>query len=202
MRPRLRLLKRASDSLLVDAQADPSAFSAFYDAYSDRILRFLARRVLDPEVAFDLLSETFAKALERRMQFRGTSAAEEQAWLFAIARTELSHYWRSGRVERAALERFQVTIPALSALEYDRIESLSGLNALEEPLLTAMDGLPEEQRRAVELRVVEDFSYADLATTLGVTEPTARARVSRGLRALAGAFPPPAHDDDAIEEIA
>lgn len=201
MRPRLRLLKRASDSLLVDAQEDPSAFSAFYDAYADRILRFIARRVLDPEVAFDLLSETFAKALERRMQFRGSSAAEEQAWLYAIARTELSHYWRSGRVERAALERFSVTIPPLSALEHDRIESLTGLNALEEPLLQAMRGLPDEQRRAVELRVVEDFSYTDLAAALGVSEPTARARVSRGLRALAVALPPPVHDD-AVEEIA
>ncbi|MDA0178744.1 RNA polymerase sigma factor [Solirubrobacter phytolaccae] len=201
MRPRLRLLKRASDSLLVDAQEDPSAFSAFYDAYADRILRFLARRVLDPEVAFDLLSETFAKALERRLQFRGTSAAEEQGWLFAIARTELSHYWRSGRVERAALERFRITTPSLSTLEYDRIESLSGINALEEPLLAAMHGLPDEQRRAVELRVVEDLSYAELATTLGVSEPTARARVSRGLRALAIALPPPAHDD-VVEDIA
>jgi RNA polymerase sigma-70 factor (ECF subfamily) len=49
---------------------------------------------------------------------------------------------------------------------------------------------------------VEDFSYAELATTLGVTEPTARARVSRGLRALAVALPPPAHDDETVGEIA
>lgn len=201
MRPRLRVLRRASDSLLADAQADPSAFSAFYDAYSDRILRFLARRVLDPEVAFDLLSETFAKALERRMQFRGKSAAEEQAWLFAIARTELSHYWRSGKVERAALERFRVTIPSLSAVEHDRIEALTGLTALEGPLLDAMHDLPVEQRRAVELRVVEDLSYADLASTLGVSEPTARARVSRGLRTLALTVPPPSHDE-VVEDIA
>lgn len=201
MRPRLRVLRRASDGLLVDAQTDPIAFGAFYDAYSDRILRFLARRVLDPEIAFDLLSETFARALERRMQFRGKSAAEEQAWLFAIARTELSHYWRSGKVERAALERFSVTIPALSALEHDRIEALTGISALEEPLLAAMDGLPAEQRRAVELRVVEDLSYADLASALGVSEATARARVSRGLRALALAIPPRAHDE-VVEDIA
>jgi RNA polymerase sigma factor (sigma-70 family) len=200
VRPRLRVLRRASDSLLVEAQADPSAFSAFYDAYSDRVLRFLARRVFDPEVAFDLLSETFAKALERRMQFRGDSPAEEQAWLFAIARTELSHYWRSGRVERAALERFSVSIPTLSAVEHDRIESLTGLTALEGPLDSALRALPAEQRRAVELRVVDDLSYADLAAALGVSEPTARARVSRGLRALALALPP--DHEDVIEDIA
>ena len=95
----LRFLRHnPSASLLLRAQEDPRAYAAFYDAYSDRVLAFLARRVFDPEVAVDLMSETFAKVLERRMQFRGSTAAEEQGWLFAIARTELSHYWRSGRV--------------------------------------------------------------------------------------------------------
>jgi RNA polymerase sigma factor (sigma-70 family) len=191
MRPRLRLIRTASSSLLVRAQKDPDAFAAFYDAYSDRVLGFLARRVLDPEVALDLLSETFAKALERRAQFRGSSAEEEQAWLYSIARTELSHYWRSGQVERAAMQRFAVTVPMLSEAEHDRIEALAGLSGLSGALLEALDALPSDQRRAVELRVVEDRSYADVAAALGVSEPTARARVSRGLRALALAMPMP-----------
>ena len=48
-----------------------------------------------------------------------------------------------------------------------------------------MAALPEDQRRAVELRVVDEYGYADVAGTLGVSEQMARARVSRGLRALA-----------------
>ena len=48
-----------------------------------------------------------------------------------------------------------------------------------------MAALPEEQRRAVELRVIEECGYADVAVMLGVSEQTARARVSRGLRTLA-----------------
>ena len=174
-----------SASLLVRAQEDPRAYAAFYDAYSDRVLRFLARRVFDPEVAIDLMSETFAKVLERRMQFRGESAAEEQGWLFAIARTELSHYWRSGRVERAALERFAVNVPELDADEFERIEALAGLNSLDGPLLDAVAALPSDQRRAIELRIVEDLGYEEMAAVLAVSEQVARARVSRALRALA-----------------
>ena len=147
--------------------------------------RFLARRVFDPEVAIDLMSETFAKVLERRMQFRGESAAEEQGWLFAIARTELSHYWRSGRVERAALERFAVNVPELDADEFERIEALAGLNSLDGPLLDAVAALPSDQRRAIELRIVEDLGYEEMAAVLAVSEQVARARVSRALRALA-----------------
>jgi predicted DNA-binding protein (UPF0251 family) len=50
--------------------------------------------------------------------------------------------------------------------------------------------LSVEQRDALRLRVVEERSYAEVALLLGVSEQAARARVSRGLRALAGALEP------------
>ena len=199
MRPRLRILRSAQTScLLVRAQQDPEQYAAFYDAYSDRVLAYLARRVFDPEVAIDLMSETFAKVLANRMQFRGSTAAEEQGWLFAIARTELWHYWRSGRVERAALERFAIEVPELDDDEFVRVEALAGLDSLDGPLLEAVSALPDDQRRAVDLRVIQERSYVELAATLDVTQQVARARVSRGLRALALAL----RDELDLEDVA
>jgi RNA polymerase sigma-70 factor (ECF subfamily) len=199
VRAKLRSLRPApSESLLLRALKDPEAYTAFYDAYSDRVLAYLARRVFAPEIAIDLMSETFAKVLEQRTQFRGRTAAEEQGWLFAIARTELSHYWRSGRVERAALERFAVSVPALDEDEFVRIEALAGLNSLEGPLLDAVSQLPEDQRRAVELRIVDDLSYAEVAAALAVSQQVARARVSRGLRSLARTL----REDLTLEDVA
>ncbi len=183
---------RRSSCLLAQSRRDPDAFAAFYDAYAERVLLFLVRRVLDVDTAFDLLSETFATALERRHQFRGSSAEEEQGWLFSIARSEMSHYWRDGKVERIALARLGVGVPALSDPEIERIEQLAGINELVPALHDAMASLPEDQRRAVELRVVEEHGYAEVARILGVSEQTARARVSRGLRALAQRLPKPA----------
>jgi len=183
---------RRSSCLLAQSKQDPDAFAAFYDAYAERILLFLVRRVLDVDTAFDLLSETFATALERRHQFRGSTAEEEQGWLYSIARSELSHFWRDGKVERIALARLGVGVPALSDPEIERIEQLAGISDLVPMLRDAMASLPEDQRRAVELRVVEEHGYAEVATILGVSEQTARARVSRGLRALAQRLPKPA----------
>jgi RNA polymerase sigma-70 factor (ECF subfamily) len=189
---------RRSSSLLAQSRQDPDAFAAFYDVYAERILLFLVRRVLDVDTAFDLLSETFATALERRHQFRGSTAEEEQGWLYSIARSELSHFWRDGRVERTALARLGVGVPALSDPEIERIEQLAGINDLVPALHDAMASLPEDQRRAVELRVVEEHGYSEVATILGVSEQTARARVSRGLRALAQRLPKsPAMMEDA-----
>jgi RNA polymerase sigma-70 factor (ECF subfamily) len=181
-------LRLVHSSLLRKAHSDPDAFADFYDAYANQVLVFIARRVLDGEVALDLMSETFAKALERRRQFRGDSAEEEQAWLFAIARSELSHYWRRGRVERQALQRVMVDVPALTDRDLERIEELAGVSGIAGELGEAMADLPADQRRAVELRVVEDLGYEDLARVLDVSQQTARARVSRGLRRLGEAL--------------
>jgi RNA polymerase sigma-70 factor (ECF subfamily) len=185
VRRRLRLITSPSTSLLAQSLDDVEVFATFYRAYYDGILAFLARRVLDPEVALDLLAETFAKALERRRQFRGRTAEQEQAWLFAIARNELLHYWRSGNTERAAIRRFGISSPAPTETETDRIEAMAGLSELGGELANALAALPPDQRAAVELRVLQERTYAEVAAELGISEPTARARVSRGLRALA-----------------
>lgn len=180
----LRFSRTRRSCLLLASQRDPQAFADFYDAYAERVLRFLARRTLDAEIAIDLAAETFALALERRAQFRGSTPEEEQGWLFAIARSELSRYWRRGSVERGALMRIGIATPMLSEQDFDRIEELMTLETLAPRLGAALDALSDDQRVAVELRVVGELSYVELATRLGVSEQVARARVSRGLRAL------------------
>ena len=177
-----------TSALLPRCEADPDLFAAFYDAYSERILRFLVRRLLDAEVALDLMSETFAKALRRRRQFRGKTAEEELSWLFAIASSELSHYWRHGKAERKALQRIGVSVPALTDHELERIEERAGVQAIATTLMEELRGLPEDQRHAVELRVVRELTYDEIARAVGVSAQVVRARVSRGLRTLAKAL--------------
>ena len=48
----------------------------------------------------------------------------------------------------------------------------------------AVEGLPSEQRRALELRVVEQLSYDEVSRELGCSQNAARLRVSRALRTL------------------
>jgi RNA polymerase sigma-70 factor, ECF subfamily len=69
--------------------------------------------------------------------------------------------------------------------DYDRIEELIDFERLGEALGEAMSTLPQEQREAVRLRAVDGRSYPEVAAELGCTEPTARMRVSRGLRRIA-----------------
>jgi RNA polymerase sigma-70 factor (ECF subfamily) len=164
---------------------DASTLGDLFEIEGRSLLRYAARRTCDPDLALDLVGETFAIAFERRAKFRGTTRPEAVAWLYAICRTVIHHHFRRGGAELRALERLGVQSPTLPDEERLRIEELASLEELRAVVGTELSRLPRQQRRAVELRVVAELSYDEVADALGVTPQTARARVSRGLRALA-----------------
>ena len=155
---------------------------------------YFARRTFDAETALDLTGETFAVALECREQFRGATPQEEQGWLFAIARHQLGGYFTRGQVERAALVRLGFDPPGASTADLEWVERIADLPSLRATVRTALDGLPSDQAYAVTARVVNARAYSELAGELNVTEQVVRARVSRGLRALAEDLGDPAHE--------
>jgi RNA polymerase sigma-70 factor, ECF subfamily len=164
---------------------DPEDISRLYRAHARDVLRFVARQTLQPEVAVDLVAETFAQALADRARFRGRGDGEALAWIFGIARHQLGKYFRRGVVERRALAKLGLELAAMDDADYERVEQLSDLGALRGALADGLAALSEEHREALRLRIVEERSYTELADALGVSEQTARARVSRALRALA-----------------
>jgi RNA polymerase sigma-70 factor (ECF subfamily) len=177
----LRLRRRVGGRSLVEGDA----FEELYFRVSQRVLVFLTRRTADPEVAVDLWGETWARAYAARGRFRGTSAAEEEAWMFGIARKTLAGYYKRGAAEQRAMARLGLERPELDDPDLRRLERLAGLGELRDALGEALAQMPEPQREALRLRVVDGLSYAELARTFGTSEQTVRARVSRGLRALA-----------------
>jgi RNA polymerase sigma factor (sigma-70 family) len=163
---------------------DKQAFEALYDRTAQRLLISLTRRTQDPEVAGELWAECWAAAFAAWPACRASGPDGEEAWLFGIARRRLADYWRTGSIERRALERLRWSIPAGSPAEDEELARIAELDALRDLLTEALAALPEGRRRAVALRIVDGLSYPDVAARLGCSEDAARAQVSRGLRAL------------------
>jgi RNA polymerase sigma-70 factor (ECF subfamily) len=149
------------------------------------MLAFFVRRTFDVEVARDLTAETFAQAFEHRRRFRGRTDAEAAAWLYGIARHQLGRYARHGVVHRKAVERLGIELLPVSEDDHQRIIELAGLAELRKTVAEAFSTLPREQRDALRLRVIDEHPYREVAVSLGVSEETARARVSRALRRIA-----------------
>src|SRR3954451_14207562 len=158
--------------------------SVLYRRHREALLLFFVRRTTDVEVALDLWAETFAQAVAARRRYRGRSEDQAAAWLYGIARRQLSMYYRRGRAERRALDRLQIERPPADRPTEAAISRRAGLAQLRRELALALSTLSDGTRRALELRVVDELPYAEVAQRLKVSEPTARARVSRGLRAL------------------
>jgi RNA polymerase sigma factor (sigma-70 family) len=169
---------------------DAEAFSCLYEQEGEAVLFFLARRTLEPEVAVDLTAETFALALRSWATLRPLGPEQRRAWLFTVARRLLGRYARRARVERGAVARLGIQVPLAHRDDLALIEERCGLGELRAALGSELARLSDGQRDALRLRVVEERPYDEVAKRLGVSEQTARARVSRGLRALWAALEP------------
>ena len=176
--------ERSDTELLLASRAEPVAFVELYRRHAEDVLRYFARRTLDPEAAAELTAETFAEAYASRRNYRDTGA-NGVAWLYGIARHQLGRFFRTGTIDAAARRRIGIAREALPADDYERIEELVDLAPIREALVEALETLAAEQRDALRLRVIDGLGYSEVAERLGCAEAAARQRVSRGLRRIA-----------------
>ena len=161
--------------LLAAARTDAGAFRTLYDRYAARVLRYHERRTGDADAAHDLTAETFAQAWLARGRFRDEAGGSAGPWLFAIARHVLLASVRKRALEQSASKRLGLERSGTAAEPEE-----SWLDGLDE----ALADLPEGQREAIRLRVVDDLAYDQVAASLGTTPEAARVRVHRGLATL------------------
>jgi RNA polymerase sigma factor (sigma-70 family) len=169
---------------------DAQAFSELYKNEAEAVLIFLTRRTFDGETAVDLMAETFAIAMRSWAKVRTLQPEQQRAWLFTVAKRRFSRYLRQAKVERRMVQRLGIRIPTIDHDDLLLIERRAGLGELRAALGRELVRLSSEQREALALRIVEERPYEEIAEHLGVSEQTARARVSRGLRRLAQALEP------------
>ena len=173
--------QRSDAALLLASRDDPAAFVELYRRHAEDLLRYFARRTLDPEAAAELTAETFAEAFASRARYSYVTGVNGVAWLYGIARHQLGRFFRSGRIDAAARKKIGLPLRELPPEDYERIEDLVDFA----PLAEALETLADDQREALKLRVIDGLPYPDVAARLQCAETAARQRVSRGLRRLA-----------------
>ena len=168
------------------------------EAYRD-YLRLLARLHLDPRLrgkldASDLAQEALLKAHQARDQFRWRSEAELAAWLRKILANTLSdavrrftaaardvHLERS--LEQAVEEsssRMEAWLAAPDSSPAEQALRQEGLLAL----AGALARLPEDQRRAVELRHLQGCSLDEAAREMSRSKGAVAKLLFRGVARL------------------
>ncbi|GAB7041858.1 hypothetical protein JCM9533A_57080 [Catenuloplanes niger JCM 9533] len=176
-------------ALVERAQAGESAaFGLIYDRYVDTVFRFIYFRVGNRQLAEDLTSDTFLRALKRIGSFTW-QGRDLGAWLVTIARNLVADHFKSGRY------RLEVTTgDVLDADREDRGPEGSPEAAVVDhitnvALLTAVKQLNPEQQECIVLRFLQGFSVAETAQAMGKNEGAIKALQYRAVRTLARLLP-------------
>ncbi|MFY1573321.1 RNA polymerase sigma factor [Verrucosispora sp. WMMD703] len=173
-------------ALVARAQAgDVEAFGEIYGRYRDQVHRQVYRRVLDPEAAEDLTSETFTRALANIASFRWRGS-DFGAWLATIARNLVINWQRSHqRRERPVAELHDAApVGRVPSPEADAVANLT-----REALLAGIEQLTPEQKRVVALRYFGELSIEETASKLGKTPGAVKGLQHKALKALRGLLP-------------
>lgn len=168
------------EQLLKRARRDPEAFGAFYDRHEAPLLAYLVRMTGSPELAGDLAAEVFACLL--RTVSEGKRVRHARGWLYAVARNQIASAARRETVDARARAAMRMEPLTLSDESLDAITELSSDSS--PSAMSALAALPPDERRAIELRVLDGAAYEEVALRLECSEAAVRQRVSRGLARL------------------
>jgi len=184
--PRLAHLDR--DRRLVEAaQADPARFEALYRKYLAQVYSFAFYELHDHHEAEDATERTFLAALANLARFEerarpadGDGASTFRVWLFQIARNVIAERRRHGRrhAEAPLDAAAAVAAPTDVQAEAERHDAARAA-------LVAVARLPDDRRRALILRFVDEMSTAEIAGVLGRSEGAVRVLIHRALRSVA-----------------
>ncbi|HJP92282.1 MAG TPA: sigma-70 family RNA polymerase sigma factor [Pyrinomonadaceae bacterium] len=173
-------------------RGDAAAFETLVNERSGEIYGLLYRLTENGEEARDLTQETFLRAFQSIVHFRGES--DLRTWIYRIAINQARNRWRWWRRRRrdvtvsldatdangsrptlvSTLKSDSARNPEQNALAHER----------EQALHKALRSLRRVYREAVVLRDIEGFAYEEIATALDISIGTVKSRLARGRQEL------------------
>jgi len=163
------------------AKKNPQHFSKLYEKYFEAIFHFIFRRVNDEDLAADICSRAFLKALNnlKKYEFRGVPFS---AWLYRIASNEVNrHYRQSNKIITFSLEEpiiKQLIDTETEGLKEERLEMLAKY----------LEKISTKEMLVLQLRFFEDKSFKEIAYILEISESGAKMRLYRTLEKLKSFF--------------
>ena len=154
-------------------------FREVYSRYIRPVRAFILKRVRNHHDAEDLAAQVFAQALKNLDQ-RDVDSPELASWLFTAAKNISANHQRSAHRLVATLSIEDLPLAEVADEPADEVIGDDEAARLSE----AIRRLPEEKRRAVVMRFVDELTHNEIAEELGRTEGSARVLLHRAISDL------------------
>jgi RNA polymerase sigma-70 factor (ECF subfamily) len=170
----MTLPRAYEDDLVERAKLDSAAFGELYDHYVGQIYRFVYSRVRSQDLAEDVTSEVFFKALRAIHRYK-PSGHPFSAWLYQISVNAIADHYRSRRPESDIDDAVGVSAPGrpLDERVAERDEAAQ--------VWAAIESLPAAQRTALTLKLGEDLKLAQIGEIMGKSEGAIKLLIHRGM---------------------
>ena len=168
-------------------QGDNSAFEQLLLAHQKKVYNLCLRMAANPDDALDLSQEAFIKAWRALGQYQ--FEASFSTWLFRLTSNVCIDFLRQKkrRQETSLTENYddsdegaELSLPDCTPLP----EQQAITNETKIELARAMGQLAPDHREILQLRVVEDLPYEQIADILGVRVGTVKSRLARARLSL------------------
>lgn len=163
--------------IVFKAQQNPEYFAPLYDYYLPKIYNYVYHRVHNTQLAEDLVSEIFYKALANINKFKWQRRSFA-CWLYTIARNQVIDHFRKKDTVLFDESKTDITDGE------DNPEEKVMRECTKEELLNAIKALSSEQQDALLLRFQEGLKIQEIAGVLGKNEGAVKALLFRGLKNL------------------
>jgi RNA polymerase sigma factor (sigma-70 family) len=169
-----------------------------FQRHAESISRYVTRRV-GPQVAEDIVAETFLAAFRQRGSYDLTRA-EARPWLYGMAANLIRRYQRDETRWLRAMLRTGIDPIAESATDLAEASVAAGENS--RAVAGALAGLSPQQRDVVLLVTWAELTYDQAADALGVPTGTVRSRMNRARTHLCAALAAVhSHERDRKQEV-
>jgi len=170
--------------LIKEAKKNLEVFGELYEEYYPQILGYILKRTANLEIAQDITSETFFKALKKLWQFQWKNIPFS-AWLYRIANNEIANFYRKKNYKTVSLEKISEPItpssPTLEILEAEQeLKKHQDFLKIQEKI----SKLEIKYQEVITLRFFEKKQIKEIAKILGKKEGTIKSLSSRGLEKL------------------
>lgn len=165
------------------AQRNPKHFESLYNKYYEQIYRYCYQRVSKEELADDLTSQVFLKALTnlKKYEYKGVPFG---SWLFRIAMSVVYQSFKDKKAEKTINIDSLTFKPFLMDESDDELFSEEEKSKLKKAILT----LTKEEIYILELRYFENRSFKEIAEILDIKENNAKVKAHRILGKLKTKF--------------
>lgn len=169
---------------------DDGALTYIVKRYQKDIYRFVCRQLGNEADAADVTQKVFVNLFLKAEQFEGKSSFK--TWLYQIAVNQCKNHFRSNDRRREQVTEDHRKDLVLEDSKFNDVDTIQKRQLLR----SAIDSLPARQRLAVQLRIYQECTFAEIADIMSSSIGTVKASYHQAVLSLTKSL-----KEDAYESV-